>query len=305
MAGCKRGFIEEWLDGIPESEPRTVIKMQKMEPTTLHHHRPVGKSPQYPKPTDQHRTLPPRVPQDDRNPRKTISTPSNQTSSLSSVPSTPDPNPVPSPELTASTFSTIVAIDTRIHGNGNCFLIDSALLDTGASASFIRRDVADGCGLKSVACEKKTFTLADGSQAVYDRRVVFLMTMAGVQGQVNAYVSDKPRAGELLLGQPALQDFRVNIGVVGVGQTRRLQATATPDIEGLRRVRFLLPHGKIDTAGVVTDRERFLERWMAAAIGETVDAYEARISKGLTRRVYYANDSRNNKIWSEPFGTGF
>jgi len=187
----------------------------------------------------------------------------------------------PPAEIIMNCFSTVGAVDLD---ETNIFLIRGVLLDTGASGSSLQRICAEAMGLKLMRYAPVTFTMANGSKEVSDHWVQFTMWMGGVKGLITAYVSDARHDTPLIIGQPALQDFRVSMEVIGAGTKRRVKGTVSSDTEGQRSTQYLIP--RINMSEMLNAHRAFL----MAKVGETVVRNEDRRARHKSRLADYARE---------------
>ena len=97
-----------------------------------------------------------------------------------------------------------------VNGNRNSATV-RALYDTGAGASFARRDIAERLGDVAAAANPIRFTMADGQEAFTVNQVINLtVDVDGTSLQYSYYVADG-LAEELIIGADMMQRWKITL----------------------------------------------------------------------------------------------
>ena len=104
----------------------------------------------------------------------------------------------------------LIVKDYTVSGNRNSATV-RVLYDTGAGASFVRRDIAENLGDTVAAASPIRFTMADGQEAfTVDRTISLDVDVDGTQLQYSFYVADD-LAEELIIGADMMQRWKISL----------------------------------------------------------------------------------------------
>ena len=104
----------------------------------------------------------------------------------------------------------LIIKDHTVSGNRDSATV-RAMYDTGAGASFVRRDIAERLGDIVSSPRAITFTMADGQEAFTVDQVIPLdVDVEGINLQYSYYVADG-LAEELIIGADMMQRWKISL----------------------------------------------------------------------------------------------
>ena len=181
-------------------------------------------------------------------------------------------------------FYTTVGIQHITNGERQA-IVQHVLLDSGAPANFVHRNVVDAFGLEVEETRTpQDFEGSDENPAIHDHKVRFELCLGGLRKNVIAYVDDSAAPANLfIIGDDTLQDYliRPQIRTAARPFWKHTIVTVAVDVTGKRSERYVVPQ---DTADLPA--ECFLLRAsdpaaVALYVGKDVGSYDAE-----QRRVY-------------------
>ena len=104
----------------------------------------------------------------------------------------------------------LIIKDYTVSGNRNSATV-RAMYDTGAGASFVRRDIAERLGDTVAAASPIRFTMAGGQETfTVDQTISLDVDVEGTNLQYSYYVADG-LAEELIIGADMMQRWKISL----------------------------------------------------------------------------------------------
>ena len=104
----------------------------------------------------------------------------------------------------------LIVKDYTVSGNRSSATV-RAMYDTGAGASFVRRDIAEDLGDIVTTARPIRFTMADGQETFTVDQAIFLeVDVDGTSLQYTYYVADG-LAEELIIGADMMQRWKISL----------------------------------------------------------------------------------------------
>ena len=142
-------------------------------------------------------------------------------------------------ESSSRCFHTTVTIQPPKTGNP-IIIVQNVLLDSGATNSFLHRDVVHAAGLAPIKVPAKTFESATGQRTAHDEKVTCELHLGGWPIRVWAYVDDSNVRRRMIVGEDNLDIFGITHKRIGKGADRRQQVTVTPNQNGQRTKHYVV-----------------------------------------------------------------
>ena len=162
------------------------------------------------------------------------------------------------------------------------YKVSNVLLDTGASATMVSRELVIEAGLQTFRVFPKAFELADGRKVIHDEIAVLNVWIAGVLGRVEAYVDDSRSSLLMLLGTDVMETFLMRMDSA-YGSRKEWHWTAAQDVTGLRKDRKIIEEDMRGTPVLITEMTRREGREWSKRHGLTIEELKAK-----NRRNRYA-----------------